>query len=220
MSEFNGFFDTNNMLHVRQGEYSENGPLFTAEYWLARLLKDGKLSDASINAIELSILQIIEDGWFNPQPDDDNDENCHFSHDNMTGLYTLCKLIKMDCNTLPILKWNNRWWLHPRDLAFYSIMKGNLCSKLFLLPLLALLLVMALHSCLKSQGITSGKMMWWLRWKILSLHTSAIVSKISKISWWICEKILERTHGKNPMSEISAIYFKEEGHPVRELLNE
>jgi len=220
MSEFNGFFDTNNMLHVRQGEYSENGPLFTAEYWLARLLKDGKLSDASINAIELSILQIIEDGWFNPQPDDDNDENCHFSHDNMTGLYTLCKLIKMDCNNLPILKWNNRWWLHPRDLAFYSIMKENLCSKLFSLPLLALLLVMALHSCSKSQGITSGKMMWWVRWKILSLHTSVIVSKISKISWWICEKILERTHGKNPMSEISAIYFKEEGHPVRELLNE
>ena len=218
--EFNGFFDTNNMIHVRQGEYSENGPLFTAEYWLARLLKDGKLSDASINAIELSILQIIEDGWFNPQPDDDNDENCHFSHDNMTGLYTLCKLIKMDCNNLPILKWNNRWWLHPRDLAFYSIMKENLCSKLFSLPLLALLLVMALHSCSKSQGITSGKMMWWVRWKILSLHTSVIVSKISKISWWICEKILERTHGKNPMSEISAIYFKEEGHPVRELLNE
>jgi len=218
--EFNGFFDTNNMIHVRQGEYSENGPLFTAEYWLARLLKDGKLSDASINSIELSVLQIIEDGWYNPQPDDDNDEDCHFSHDNMTGLYTLCKLIKMDCNNLPILKWNNRWWLHPRDLAFYSIMKGNLCSKLFSLPLLALLLVMALHSCSKSQGITSGKMMWWVRWKILSLHTSVIVSKISKISWWICEKILERTHGKNPMSEISAIYFKEEGHPVRELLNE
>ena len=220
MSEFYGWFDTNAMLHVRQGEYSENGPLFTAEYWLARLLKDGKLSVEHIDKIILTLLMVEKYDWFDPQPNDDNDENCHFSHDNMTGVYALHKVANMPVDHLPVLKWNNRFWLHPRDLAFYSIMKGNLCSKLFLLPLLALLLVMALHSCLKSQGITSGKMMWWLRWKILSLHTSVIVSKISKISWWICEKILTRTHGKNPMREISSIYFKEEGHPVRELLND
>ena len=220
MSDFSGWFDLNNMLHVRQGEYSENGPLFTAEYWLARLLNDGYLSDASKSAISLSILQICEDGWYNPQPDDLNDENCHYSHDNMTGLYALCKLADISVADLPVLKWNNRWWLHPRDIVFYTLMKMN-GEKLWInIPLgllyLLILLPASLHSCFQERWRTSGKMLWWTRWNILMLHKSKMISTLSRLSWYVCEKLLKIRHGDKPMTDVVSIYFKEEGHPVKE----
>jgi len=216
MSDFNGWFDLNNLLHVRQGEYSENGPLFTAEYWLTRLLNDGYLSDASKSAISLSILQICEDGWYNPQPNDNNEPDCHFSHDNMTGLYALCKLADISVADLPVLKWNNRWWLHPRDIVFYTLMKEGKWLDLLLLPLFGVLLLAALHSCSTIRGRTSGKMLWWTRWNILMLHKSKRISTLSRLSWYVCEKLLKIRHGDKPMIDVVSIYFKEEGHPVRE----
>jgi hypothetical protein len=217
---FDGWWDNSGMVHVREGEYSENGPLFTAEYWMLRLLSD-QLSVENKQQITSTINNIIQDGWYNPNPNDENEPDCHFSHDNMTGLYVLHKLAGLDCNNLPTSKWNERWWLHPRDIAFYTLMKENLCSKLFTIPLLLLLLGASLVSCSANRGRTSGKMMWWLRWKILSLHTSRIVSVTSKISWWICEKILKKVGHPTPvMVDVSAIYFKEVDHPVNELMRE
>lgn len=210
---FDGWFDTYDLLHVRQGEFSENGPLFTAEY---RLLKH--LLGKNNYKVGLIAQNIIKVGWFDPNPSDNNGVTVHFSHDNMTGLYVLTKLAGLDCNNLPILKWNERWWLHPRDIAFYSIMKENIWSKLLLVPFLLLLLVSSLVSCSRHRDITSGKMLWWTRWNALMLHKSRIVRACAKIGFKLATALI--TMKNDSWVGVSAIYFKEVDHPVNELMRE
>lgn len=212
---FNGWFDVCDLLHVRRGEFSENGPLFTAEY---RLLKH--ILGKNNYKVGLIAKDVTKDGWFDPSPGslDNNGPTVHFSHDNMTGLYTLYALAGLSNEDLPILRWNHRWWLHPRDIAFYSIMKENIWSKLLLVPFLLLLLVSSLVSCSRHRGITSGKMLWWTRWNTLMLHKSRIVRACAKIGFKLATALI--TMKNDSWVGVSAIYFKEVDHPVNVLMRE
>ena len=212
----NSFFDENRLLHVKKGEYSENGPLFSAHYnMLCSLL--GKPEETK------QPRGIIKDKWFDSNPAHDNDENTHFSHDNMTGLYFLAMFfVEWDA---PTIKWNNRFWLHPRDTIFYSIMNYRKLSYLFL-PIIA---IMAWVSCRTERGRTSGKCMWWLRLQTLKLHDNKLVS-------WFGEKLYKRitnTVKKNhymhdresiqfssPWVDVFSIYFSEADHPVNVKMRE
>lgn len=226
---FTGWFDKYDLLHVRQGEYSENGPLFLAEYWLLRKLLGESfwIYETTFIGINKTTILIGEHGdakevkWFDPNPTDDNIPTVHFSHDNMTGLYVLTSLTNISnrgLSDLPVLRWNSRWWLHPRDIAFYSIMKENIWSKLLLVPFLLLLLVSSLVSCSRHRGITSGKMLWWTRWNALMLHKSRIVRACAKIGFKLATALI--TMKNDSWAGVSAIYFKEVDHPVNELMRE
>ena len=226
----NSFFDENRLLHVKKGEYSENGPLFTAHFCMLQRLLDIP-SNGAIEATNKMIVCKVDDDmvirpkWFDSNPAHDNDENTHFSHDNMTGLYCLKQMQELERIELPTIRWNNRFWLHPRDTIFYSIMHTRKLAYLFL-PIIA---IMAWVSCRTERGRTSGKCMWWLRLQTLKLHDNKLVS-------WFGEKLYKRitnTVKKNhymhdresiqfssPWVDVFSIYFSEADHPVNVKMRE
>ena len=64
------FFDENGLLHVRKGEYSENGVLFLSEYIMLSKLLGRK--------IFINLDPIVKDTFFDPNPAEDNGPACHF----------------------------------------------------------------------------------------------------------------------------------------------
>ena len=189
-------------LHVRKSEVSENGPLFTAEYYMLQHLL-GK------SVLQQNILKAIMDTHR------EGDENYlshtrattnHFSHDNMTGLYSLLLMAGGSVEGMPILKWNDRWWLHPRDTIFYSLMQ----EKKWSLVLLPLLYLVSIVSCSSERNRTSGKMLWWLRLHMLEMRGFRSSRGIIKL----CEIVMRvRGHGKKPWLDAASIYFPSD-HPI------
>lgn len=202
------FFDKYNLLHVEPNQFSENGVLFNSEYSLLSHLIGKKY-----NSIYLPIIN--RNTWFDPNPSDNNDENCHFSHDNMTGLYTLYKLQGLDCNELPTIKWNEGHWLHPRDIIYYSILKEKKWTYLLVL----LLGLFSCITCLKTRQITSGKCLWWLRWHTMKyLHSSKFIRFSAHCMLKLNEHMLRKEHGEEVWKDIFSIYFKNPEHPINKLM--
>ena len=214
------YFDENSLLHVKRGEYSENGVLFTAHYqMLSRLL--GKVGGTTHDRMGVyrtfGYNEITRKHFFDPNPAHDNDENSHFSHDNLTGLHCYMKTIGDNAiNRLPTFRWNNRNWLHPRDIIFYSIMKEKKWAYL-----LSLVLVIAsVISCVAPRGKTSGKCLWWLRLQTLKLHPNKLLSLIGSSTLKLVENVMSKEHGDKVWIDTFSIYFAEPDHPVNELIRE
>jgi hypothetical protein len=233
----NSYWDSDGLLHVHPGEPSENGILFSSEYWMLRLLLEKKVSceekwydecedhrallSESKDRIERAIgaTEKYDEKnklFFDPLPTDKNPSDGHFSHDNMTGLHVMRLLVDARTKQLPTAYWNKRMWWHPRDWAFYAMAQAKPFSFL-LFPLVALA---ALTSAFRKREITSGKMLLWLRLNALQLNKSFIVSRLARLTFNICERIMRKAHGKVPWLDISSIYFKEETHPVRLLMGD
>lgn len=189
MIETDSYIDTNELCHVRPGEYSENGVLFSA---YINIFTDLTLTPQRIQ-------KFTDEGevWFDPNPDDINRPDCHFSHDNMTGLYY--HATRDTVQNLPTIRWNRRFWLHPRDILFYSIVKKK-GSLNFLIPLLIPFLVV---SCLRADKHTSGKLLWFLRGIIL-LDKCRNFIIINMVLYFLGDK----------MNDILHTYFKDENHPI------
>lgn len=204
------FFDENALLHAYRGEYSENGPLFTAEYTMAQTIYNREKM-----ACTRALYAMTCKGFFDPNPADNNGPDVHFSHDNMTGIYTLHVLSDIDTRHLPVSYWNHKVWAHPRDMAFYSLCKTRKYN--FLLPILLfpILLIAAIMSCMTSYYRTSGKMLWWLRCHTLKWHKNFMVRTVGHLLWLVCSVILKHKYGDVPMIQISSIYFKDKSHPIR-----
>ena len=190
-------------LHVRKNEVSENGPLFTAEYHMIQHLL-GKSPDKN------RLISAIVDTGTKEDPETylshTRATTNHFSHDNMTGLYVLLLMAGMSVKGMPISKWNDRWWLHPRDLIFYSLMQ----EKKWSLVLLPLLYLVSIVSCSSERSRTSGKMLWWLRLHVLEMRGFRSSRGIIKL----CESVMRlRGHGKNPWLDAAKIYFPSD-HPI------
>lgn len=229
------FWDENGLLHVKKGEYSENGILFAAHWLMLLLLLDPGLKTRAKEFFNVQesicnrcIKKYWRDGkigfWYDPNPNDENDSFCHFSHDNMTGLYSM---LNCQLNNFPTLRWNHRLWLHPRDVIFYSIMHKRIWSYFFL----PLLWIMAYISCRKEREHTSGKCLWWLRLQTLKLHGNKVVSWFGEKMYRDMTELLLREHyydlfrvldGKKEHVWINvfSIYFKEKDHPVNVLMRE
>jgi len=131
----------------------------------------------------------------------------HFSHDNMTGLYCYKILAGISVNHLPVARWNNRWWLHPRDLAFYFYCHYPRLGLLFLwISSLAMI-----FSCLGKYKYrngqryikTDGKLLAYLRCKAAHMP----------VTFWICTKIIENHEYFNSWHEVAKKYFGEH-HPI------
>jgi hypothetical protein len=194
------WLDEDNFIHLHPHplrNQSENGPLFTAHVNL--FIETNPYFSAII-----------------PSKDNPNffanglSARPHFSHDNMTGLHSLCVTNDRPdiLKKLPTFKWNNRWWLHPRDHAFYSLIKRKLIC---LLPLSVLVLFLtSLHSFAQPKERTSGKCMWFLRIRTLKLMYTSRISRHLLDSW----ERLGLKLAKATWSEIFQIYFKNKDHPI------
>jgi len=213
------FFDSQGYLHHTTALESENGILFAAEFYLLTFLLKNDLKGAWVPVG--NCLKYSPNGfWYDPNPSHKNNHNAHFSHDNMTGLYVLCFLLGFKnskiLKTLPTLKWNNRYWLHPRDIIFYSILKEKKWSYIGM----PLLFIMSLISCLRKPANTSGKILWWIRIQTLRMHPSNLIKSIANKMLLIMEFCLTLNHGSAPMKSVFKTYFTVTHHPIRRLIFE
>ena len=207
MENLNDWLDSDNYIHLHMDpnvNQSENGPLFTAHINLYQN------TNPDLKAI-CGYSVLYNKMYFRANR---LSSSTHFSHDNMTGLYSLCILGNYYSllRKLPILKWNDRWWLHPRDICFYLLCKRRF---LWLSPLfVSVLLLASLHSFAQDKGRTSGKLLWHLRLRTLrKVYTSRIA--LTMLRFW--ERIGLSLAGQT-WKDISSIYFTNKDHPLHELI--
>ena len=201
------WLDSDNYIHLHKSpnvNQSENGPLFTAHVNLYKYTKPDLKAICGYSVLTNKM-------YFRANRLSASD---HFSHDNMTGLYSLCITGQYYTllNRLPTFKWNNRWWLHPRDICFYLLVRRKLClaSPLFVL----VLFLASLHSFAQEKGRTSGKLMWHTRLRTLrKVYTSRI--SLSMLRLW--ERI-GLSLSKQTWEEVSRIYFTDRDHPLHEMI--
>lgn len=209
MSKYKSWQDSTGFIHLHENpdlKQSENGPTFTGE-----LIVLSKMNNFTLNpAPALNLLQkskrvyrtTVKQEW-----------GKHFSHDNMTGLYCMRELgldRKLDFE-LPVYKWNNRIWLHPRDLIFYAALNRNFLG-LLLIPLL---LIISIHSLLKPREVTSGKCLWFLRFGTLALSGNYYLQLVGKAGIILLDTLLRARHGRLPLTDVFGIYYKDVNHPIR-----
>ena len=200
---------------------SENSPLFTAHYYSYHSPINETMDydeEAHEGDLREAIASIDRRSWFapsgnwveelrdqviggNPYP--------HMSHDNMTGLYCLYWLRDGKIPShLPVLKWNDRWWLHVRDLCFYSFAhiahKGGFLWNALKHLLLIFPSISMMVSCMRQPTETSGKCLTFLR-----CHTFGL-----KKTFKLCSMILTN----KSWFDVFRYYFKHEDHPIPALV--
>lgn len=220
------FLDEYSILHLNANpkfDESENGLTFTGGYH-AIYRASGKSSPIAIPDLSLFIKQGT-DGHpiFLPTPK--SSDNSHFSLDNMHGLYCLRELYfpKLD---LPTYKWYkphrhtesiSKKWIRPDTAAFFGILNKELVW-VILGPLI--MLIAATISCKKDRGTTSGKILWFQRFCLLSVSKNKFQKILGKIGLSLVNDILEENHGSRPMIDVMQIYFKNENHPMHTLIKD
>ena len=210
------FFDEYGLLHVQPNEPSENGILFASEYWCLEKIHGHHIYNGDV-AIESTISVSVDSGIEDIYGANPPEYGGHFSHDNMTGLKCLMYNIYGTEMHTPILKWNNRWWLHPRDILFYTILRlEGLCG--FLLSLL--LLPFLLSSLMRHRENTSSKCLWFLRLTTMHMSNCPWLSTIAGPLLLLSTFILSFRHGNEPWDDIFSIYFTNPMHPIRERVRE
>jgi hypothetical protein len=187
MLEPDSFIDSNDYCHVQPGEYSENGILFSA---YVNIMTDLTLTPKNT--------QKITDGkvWFDPNPDDMNKPDCHFSHDNMSAMYFFAT--RDSVKNLPTCYWNGRIrTIHPRDLIFYTMIKRRW-------KFLQILLVPDMFvSLLRPPTDTSGKLLWLMR-SITIINKLGSSFLFNIYMWYMADKLNAALY----------MYFKNPNHPI------
>lgn len=189
----NVFLDSNGFVHLDTNpslSESENKIMFTA---LCSLFYN----------VDPTLDEVYLGGKFRRNSDRDWD-NGSFSHDEMTGLYCLLS----DIRNLPILKWEGNYWLHPRDIAFYTYCHNKFLGSL-LLPIASIAMII---SCLQDYKYrngkrfvrTDGKLLAYLRCKKYKLN----------LTFWICDKIIKRKKLFGSWDKVFSIYFRNPEHPL------
>lgn len=209
-------------VHIQKNpnvDSSENGPTFTGEVEVL-LAMNGKTRLAK--APRWDMLKESEVKF----RDRAVGEPLHFSLDNMTGLYLSRELDHHDME-LPICRWDTtkpgkyerKYWLHPRELILFSMLSGGLPSVIGYL-LSPLLLLIAAVSFSSERGRTSGKMLWLSRFGCLSVSDNLYKRLFGKLGLVLGHAIMKSDHGDKPFLDAAEIYFQNEGHPIREELEE
>lgn len=205
------FFDENGLLHVEPDKPSENGILFAAELYTLSLVNGQAPSvHRAYDAVAATLMDPRKD-WFPANPPQ---IATRFSHDNMTGLYCLVHNMGGDTTKLPMMRWNGRWWLHPRDILFYTAIRQE--NTILASICLLLLIPFLIHSCLRPRGETSGKCLWLLRLCTANISPSPWLHVPSKWLIILANTLLHREHGEKHWQDILNIYFKHPEHPLRE----
>lgn len=174
--EINEYMDENGLIHnlpFQLAGKSENGPLFTATYVLFKLLENN-----AYNPLILFTPGVVQDPVSSAYHADPSTNGMHFSHDNMTGMYIWKYCSFFTVASLPTFKWNNKLWLHPRDVIFYSMMKGSIIASLLGLLLFPFMIA---YSMRKPNEDTSGKCLWLLRLLTLMIHRNTIQASVGHL---------------------------------------
>lgn len=192
---------------------SENTPLFSSASLLLM-----RLNGTPMIGMEYPRFGVFKNnGQFHTYPNGDDNR---FSHDNMTGLYIARELGYLpEDYELPIARWDSytregaferKYWLHPRDLIFYSALNNKFIGN----ALLWFLLVISLGSWF-SEG-TSGKCLWFYRFGVLTLSNSLYKRSIGKVGLWLGELCMKREHGAEAFIDVFNNYFKDPQHPINQ----
>ena len=211
---YNDWFDKVGLIHLDRlpdVTNSENGPLFSAEFYLLYKLTRTE------NNIHPMIYKSITSVNPNPKiykPSALGGE--HFSHDNMTGLYTMYYLAFKRCpKHLDI--WT-KYVRHPRDLCFFSYAKlahkeGMLWNILHHLLLIIPALAMVI-SCFQRFKVRNGKKIIKTDGKLLTFVRCYAfnLTKTKKV----CEFILKK-RGWTSWHHIFSTYFLRQDHPNNQM---
>lgn len=192
------WFDKNGLLHVNPGEDSDNGILFTVEYYLLRLIRNEFIDEYLENYNEQVKLHQKALGEYWQRPGSTENPG---SHDNATAIACFSYLFNQPHHIT--LKMTAQF-LNPRDFIFYNFLKGKFWAKL------AMPYVLLSHyvTSKKPREETSGKCLLFVRYAC-TVGKSKIMAK----SWPIIERNLMKIHGKRYWGDIFRIYFKREDHP-------
>lgn len=199
----NNWFDSDGFIHTKEFpevDQSENGPMFTG------LLSCFRPSCARV--------YMIGDHGNTFRANSNREWGSHFSHDNMTGLYCLSKntFNYFTSQRLPIAKWNGKWWLHPRDLAFYFWCHHPILG----FPFLWIASLAMIVSCIQEYKVrdgkkiikTDGKLLAYMRCRSFNLG----------ITFAICTFFIRRHKYFSSWNDVAKRYFQRPGHPLRSLI--
>lgn len=218
MSTLIKWLDVHGYIHLNESpevDESENGPMFTGlllvtpnitRWNVANPFQQGPDLFAVINVKDKGAFRVNAKGKWGD----------HFSHDNMTGLYCILNIspkpLKVIRKHLPILKWNNRWWLHPRDISFYFWCHHPILGLPFLW-IASLAMIISCYQTYKVRGgvkivKTDGKLLTWMRCKSFNMP----------ITFAICTWLIKRNPYFVTWNHVASIYFKNPKHPLRTLI--
>jgi hypothetical protein len=209
------FWETEtDLLHAKPDEVSENGPLFTAEYHLAQIIKNIAWRRGQSGELVPAWVAwgfIIDTPYAANPPEAPG----NFSHDNLTGLYILEKILYINTK-LPFILVNGKISApHPRDwFGFYPLMAMPWWSY----PLLPLIYLS--FALITMQGIfgpnesTSGRCLIWSRLHALKYLTGHYMLANFLISW--CNMVM-KLKGISWKQQFS-LYFPYKNHPINNLM--
>lgn len=206
---YSSYQDKYGFIHLHENPTimdSENGSLFTAASFLLMIMNKTPRDD--MRFLDFYKLKKSDTEFYTHA--DTGVVRC--SHDNMTGLH-ITKALGLHNMELPIIKWDSRgrkYWLHPRDVIFYSYLSNIPFSGL----LLPLLLLFSLHSFLRPRQETSGKCLWFYRFGVLTLSERSLARLIGKVGLSMGAWLLKREHGDMAFIGVFRIYFTDPNHPV------
>lgn len=214
-------------------DQSENGPLFSGMEIVGKYIF-GTLNLEDVVTFTSYLRGLYRDGKWYPNSETENED---MSHDNFLGvicalkvleewthsleplgsvsgdiLYQERKNIEVLKEALPLF---HKQLDHPRDFLFMLRFKHPFIGALanLLLPVVPLAMIL---TCLQSYKIrggrkilkTDGKLLAWLR---MSTYHYPITE-------WICTKMLSKKKDFRNFNTCAKIYFKDENHPLRELI--
>lgn len=211
------FWDKYGLLHVERGKTSENGILFATEFHYAKSISDNYFDGSlALYAIQSTMRTLHGEDYYEENPLLGLATDDHFSHDNMTALYALARICNQQdlIERLPVIHWNNRPWLHPRDILFYLLMKEiSWLQPLLLVLSVVLLLPISYLSCSRRREHTSGKMLVWVRLNALMKSRKKLTSRLAQFFLDICTSKIKDLHGSDGWADVARIYFPDRSHP-------
>jgi len=203
------FIDNYGLIHAYPNEYSENGILFfvenvlkTKKDTLDKIFLIYRFNDLVIkHSVSFeSIGEYSQNPWSPKDP---------ASHDNVTAIVAFSYLYKLRYHM--DLKILGKFY-HPRDVIFYSYLKGNILAKLLMfIPSIAMIL-----SCLRKYKVRNGIKFEAVDGKLLAtIRYKCVKMPITK---FICEYIMKKRYGENFEEKLYRIYFRnQEDHPNIEM---
>lgn len=211
----NHWIDRTGMLHVDLKKESENGVLFTAEFYA--LLANAGFQFGAGDIRVLLDNQIYKPGERRKTPGLDDD---HYSHDNDTGFRTAACLLAeyYDDDSYRRKMFLGDYWKnfpgqsHPRDFGFRMATKGGFW-RVLAVPFLWITSVAMFISCFQDYKVrnenkilkTDGKLLAWLRCQALCMP----------ITFKICSAIIRRNKEFGSWKRCFEMYFKVPQHPNR-----
>jgi len=139
----------------------------------------------------------------------------HFSVDNMTGLYAAYIFQGKKVDDLPVFRWNDRIWWHPNGWAVFLSARYPILKPVFF----PLLYVMARISFNREMTDTTGRLLWWLRFRMLGydkilrhLNKKGGLFPWSFEYYFVGNPNLPPSNNNHPIPLTSKEYFKQLGY--------